>query len=123
MVTRRFAFVCLLLTGCGAAAQDAATPARTIDPVDDAEVELDGGSRLPQDLPGHAQEFETSIALAEFPENLRTEVWTAQPDSTAAMATAEKGRELLSRIVDRVGSYLEEMMDGRRGAEVPPYEP
>jgi creatinine amidohydrolase len=89
----------------------------------DAEAVLDGGSRLPQDLPGHAQEFETSIAMAEFPENLRTEVWTAQLGSTAAMATAEKGRELLSRIVDRVASYLEEMMDGRRGAEVPPYDP
>jgi creatinine amidohydrolase len=89
----------------------------------DAEAALDGGSRLPQDLPGHAQEFETSIALAEFPENLRTEAWTAQPDSTAAMATAEKGRELLRRIVDRVASYLEAMMDGRRRAEVPPYCP
>ena len=40
MVTRRFAFVCLLLTGCMAATQDATTSARTIDPVDDAEVEL-----------------------------------------------------------------------------------
>ncbi len=89
----------------------------------DAEAVMDGGSRLPQDLPGHAQEFETSIALAEFPENLRTEAWTAQPDSTAVMATAEKGRELLSRIVDRVANYLEEMMDGRRAAEVPPYHP
>jgi len=40
MVARRFAFVCLLLTGCMAATQDATTSARTIDPVDDAEVEL-----------------------------------------------------------------------------------
>jgi creatinine amidohydrolase len=90
---------------------------------DDAEAVLDGGSRLPHDLPGHAQEFETSIALAEFAENVRTEAWAAQPDSTAAMASAEKGRELLSRIVDRVASYVEEMMDGRRRAEVPPYHP
>ncbi|NLY01903.1 MAG: creatininase family protein [Rhodopirellula sp.] len=89
----------------------------------DAERVLDGGSRLPQDVPGHAQEFETSIALAEFPENLRTELWTTQPDSTAVMATAEKGRELLSHIVDRVACYLEEMTDGRRRAEIPPYVP
>ena len=35
----------------------------------------------------------------------------------------EKGRELLSRIVDRVTCYLDEMMDGRRRAEIPPYVP
>jgi hypothetical protein len=40
MVARRCALVCLLLTGCGAAGQDATTPARTIDPPGDAEVEL-----------------------------------------------------------------------------------
>jgi len=39
-MTKRFAFVCLLLTGCGVSAQDTTTPAKTIDPVDDAEVEL-----------------------------------------------------------------------------------
>lgn len=39
-MTRRFAFVCLLLTGCGVSARDATTPAKTIAPVDDAEVEL-----------------------------------------------------------------------------------
>ena len=87
----------------------------------DAEAVLDGGARLPEDLPGHAQEFETSIALAEFPENVRAEELAAQPDSTAPMATAEKGRELLSRIVDRAAGYLEEIMDGRRPAELPPY--
>jgi creatinine amidohydrolase len=86
----------------------------------DAEALLECGSRLPHDLPGHAQEFETSIALAEFAENVRT--GTDRPDATVAAATAEKGRELLSRIVDRVGSYLEEMIDGRRRAEIPPFQ-
>ena len=34
---------------------------------------LESGSRLPDDLPGHAQEFETSMALSLFPENVRPE--------------------------------------------------
>jgi len=89
----------------------------------DAKAELESGHRLPDDLPGHAQEFETSIALAEFPKNVRTEIWTDQPDRTPAMATAEKGRAMLSHIVDRVASYLEEMIDGRRSADLPPFHP
>ena len=40
MATTCFAFVCLLVMGCSGSAQDARTPAATIDPVDDAEVEL-----------------------------------------------------------------------------------
>jgi len=89
----------------------------------DAEAVLESGNRLPEDLPGHAQEFETSIALAEFPENVRSNLLTDQPDPTPAMATAEKGREMLSRIAGRVASYLEEMIAGRRCAEVPPFHP
>ena len=88
----------------------------------DAEDVLESGSRLPFDLPGHAQEFETSFALSEFPENVRTEVWTDQPDPTPAMATSEKGREMVGRITDRLVNYLEEMIDGRRRAEVPPFQ-
>ena len=59
---------------------------------DDANELLDSGSRLPEDLPGHAQEFETSIALHLFPENVRQDIWQDQPDPTPAMATAAKGR-------------------------------
>lgn len=88
----------------------------------DAKDVLESGSRLPWDLPGHAQEFETSFALAEFPENVRREVWSDQPDPTPVMATEEKGREMVGRIVDRLVSYLEEMIDGRRRAEVPPFQ-
>lgn len=89
----------------------------------DAEAVLEGGARLPDDLPGHAQEFETSFALAEFPENVRTEMWADQSDPTPPLANAEKGRDLLRRIVDRVASYLEEIIDGRRCAEVPRFQP
>ncbi|MBC8874086.1 MAG: creatininase family protein [Planctomycetes bacterium] len=87
----------------------------------DAEAVLESGQRLPDDLPGHAQEFETSIGLAEFPENVRTEVWTDQPDPTPAMADAEKGREMMDRIIDRVTSFVQDIIHGRRTAEVPPF--
>lgn len=87
----------------------------------DAKEVLESGHRLPYDLPGHAQEFETSIGLSEFPENVRTEVWTDQPDPNPAMANAEKGREMMTRIVDRVTDYVNDMIEGRRRAEVPPF--
>ena len=40
MTTKGFAFACLLLMGCSGSAQDTRTPKATIDPVDDAQVEL-----------------------------------------------------------------------------------
>jgi len=91
--------------------------------VDDAKDLLESGHRVPYDLPGHAQEFETSFALAAFPENVRTEMWTDQADPTPAMATVAKGHEFIGRIVDRVSQYLQEMIDGRRVAEIPPFHP
>ena len=85
---------------------------------DDANEVLESGS-----VPGHAQEFETSFALAILPENVRTDMWTDQPDPTPAMSTAEKGHELIDRIVIRVSAYLQEMIDGKRVNEVPAYMP
>ena len=87
---------------------------------DDAKELLESGHRLPQDLPGHAQEFETSFALAAFSENVRTDIWTDQPDETPAMATAEKGHQCIMRTVERLTDYLQEMIDGKRVNEVPP---
>lgn len=84
---------------------------------------LQSGHRRPDDLPGHAQEFETSVALAAFPEHVRREVLDDQPDPTPAQASVETGAELLDRIVDRVADYLVEMIDGRRVAAVPPFHP
>jgi creatinine amidohydrolase len=89
----------------------------------DARELLKSGHRLPTDMPGHAQEFETSFALAAFAENVRTDMWTDQPDPTPAMATAETGRAFIERIVSRVVDFLGEMIDGRRAAEVPPFHP
>ncbi|MCH8216484.1 MAG: creatininase family protein [Planctomycetes bacterium] len=90
---------------------------------EDAKELLKGGHRLPDDLPGHAQEFETAFGLAAFPENVRREVWTEQPDPTPALATAETGRIFIERIVERVANYLGEMIAGTRVAEIPPFHP
>jgi len=89
----------------------------------DAEELLDSGKRLPQDLPGHAQEFETSFALAAFPENVRTDMWTDQEDQKPAMATAEKGQAFIDRTVDRVSAHVQDMMDGKNVIEIPPFHP
>ncbi|MDP6445456.1 MAG: creatininase family protein [Pirellulaceae bacterium] len=84
---------------------------------------MDSGHKMPYILPGHAQEFETSFALAAFPENVRTEMWQDQVDQTPSLATAAKGEAFIERIVDRVSVYLQEMIDGKRVTEVPPYHP
>lgn len=89
----------------------------------DAEELLEGGSRLPHDLPGHAQEFETAVGLAEFPENVRTDMWQDQDDQNPSLATAEKGKEFLHRAIDRVSSFVEGMIDGSKRSETPPYHP
>jgi len=90
---------------------------------DDAKELLQGGHRLPDDLPGHAQEFETAFALAAFPENVRTEVWNEQPDKKPSLATAAQGEKIIERIVERVTVYLQEMIEGKRGAKAPEYFP
>jgi creatinine amidohydrolase len=88
----------------------------------DARSFLKAGHRLPEDLPGHAREFETALALALFPENVRREVLAAQEDPRARSATAEAGQALFERIVQRVADHVKEMMEGRRKAEAPVFE-
>lgn len=90
---------------------------------EDAKQLLTSGSRLPEDLPGHAQEFETSFALAAFPENVRHQAVSDQPDPTPAMASSATGHELIRRIVDRLAQYVQEMLDGRRVQEIPAFHP
>ncbi len=89
----------------------------------DARELLKSGHRLPDDLPGHAQEFETAIALAAFPENVRRDIWGDQPDSSPSIATAQQGAALVQRIVERVANYLAEMIDGKRVARIPAFFP
>lgn len=89
----------------------------------DARDCLRSGHSLPAHLPGHAQEFETAIALAAFPENVRTQVWTDQPDPSPSMATPETGRELLNRATERVTEFARAMIEGREVASIPPFYP
>jgi creatinine amidohydrolase len=84
---------------------------------------LRSGHRIPYDFPGHAQEFETAFALAAFPENVRTKMWTDQADQKPSLATAQQGEEFIKRIVDRVADYLREMIAGKRVAKIPDYFP
>jgi creatinine amidohydrolase len=90
---------------------------------DDAREVLQSNHKPDVFSPGHAQEFETSFALAAFPENVRTQMWTDQADPTPALATASKGEVLIGRIVERVTAYVREMIDGTRQAAIPPHFP
>src|SRR5438094_913546 len=89
----------------------------------DAKDLLKSGHRLPEDLPGHAQEFETAIALAAFPDNVRTNIWTDQSDPKPALASAQQGQAFLDRIVERIAAYVAEMIEGKRVAGIPPFFP
>jgi creatinine amidohydrolase len=73
-------------------------------------------------FPGHAQEFETAVALAAFPENVRRDAIRDQRDTEPALATAEAGRQLIERIVDGISRFLEDMIAGRAPAEKPKFE-
>jgi creatinine amidohydrolase/Fe(II)-dependent formamide hydrolase-like protein len=74
-------------------------------------------------MPGHAQEFETSFAMAAFPENVRADALRDQPDKTPGMATAAKGQEFIKRIVDRVTKHVQDMIDGKNVVEIPAFHP
>lgn len=84
---------------------------------------LRGGSRMPDDLPGHAQEFETAVAWALFPENIRRNALSDQADMTPTLASTEQGYEFLKRIVDRLTVHLQAMIDGTRQTGIPPFHP
>jgi len=89
----------------------------------DANELLQGGKCLPDDMPGHAQEFETSFALAKFPDNVRDEAVSDQPDPNPALATAEQGNEWFDRVTERLAKFIGEVVDGQRQSEMPPFHP
>ncbi|MBM3457635.1 MAG: creatininase family protein, partial [Armatimonadetes bacterium] len=74
-------------------------------------------------VPGHAQEFETSFALAAFPENVRTAMWKDQADQEPSLSTAEKGQAMIDRTVERLAAYLRDMIEGRRVTARPEFHP
>ena len=89
----------------------------------DADELLQGGTRMPDDLPGHAQEFETSIALAKFPENVRPDAVVDQIDLSPGLASAEQGEAWFERVTERLAKFVEEVIDGQRQSETPPFHP
>jgi creatinine amidohydrolase/Fe(II)-dependent formamide hydrolase-like protein len=70
-------------------------------------------------MPGHAQEFETAMALALFPENVRPDAMADQGDREPLEATAEQGRLLVDEAVQQVTDHLSGIIEGRiRAPEV-----
>lgn len=63
-------------------------------------------------VPGHAQEYETSMALHLFPENVRQDAVQDQEDKGALKATTEKGRIFVEAAVSKTAEYLMEMIEG-----------
>jgi creatinine amidohydrolase len=64
-------------------------------------------------IPGHAKEFETSIGLALFPENVRQDIMPLMEDKDPLLATAEKGWAFIEEAIRQTVDYLKGMMDGR----------
>ena len=64
-------------------------------------------------LPGHANEFETSFALAAFPERVHVE---DIDDADTKLATEEKGRRAIEIVVPRVVDLLERISQGETPA-------
>jgi creatinine amidohydrolase/Fe(II)-dependent formamide hydrolase-like protein len=63
-------------------------------------------------IPGHAKEFETSIALALYPDNVRQGAMRDHTDPDPLEATAEKGRLFVEEAIRRTVEYLRQMIAG-----------
>jgi creatinine amidohydrolase len=63
-------------------------------------------------VPGHAQEYETSLAMALFPENVRMDMLESQEDPLPREASAEKGKLLFEAAVEKTTEFLQGMIDG-----------
>lgn len=61
-------------------------------------------------LPGHADEYETSMALALFPHRVHAE--DMEQESSAKLGTREKGEALVQPAVDGVAEILRRMIAG-----------
>jgi len=61
-------------------------------------------------FPGHAGEFETSIAMHAFPQDVRTGSIAASGDSSLPAASADKGQRLLEAAIDGTAGVLREML-------------
>jgi creatinine amidohydrolase len=64
-------------------------------------------------VPGHAQEYETALALALFPESVRHDAMRDQEDKAALDATTEQGRLLAEAAISKTVEYMQGMIEGR----------
>lgn len=85
--------------------------------------EADSALLKTKTIPGHAQEFETAVACAWFPENIRQRSMQQQVDQSPLSANAENGNILLTRIVERVSQRVQSMTSGTNVAKTPAYFP
>ena len=74
--------------------------------------EIVNGIQSKPGFPSHAKEFETSMAMHLFPENVRADAIPHSQDEGASAATAEKGRLLTEKTVEGVVQLLQEMLAG-----------
>ena len=72
-------------------------------------------------FPGHAQEFETAIAMAIFPENVRMEAMSDQLDQEPRVATAEAGQKILDHLLEKGGQFVDSVRRNEIKAEIPPF--
>lgn len=82
-------------------------------PADDSNRVLETRS-----VPGHAQEYETSLALYMFPENVRTADQRNSDDDGVRVATAEKGRLLYESLIAPLTDYVRAMSEGANQAAI-----
>ena len=61
-------------------------------------------------FPGHAQEFETSLAMYADPERVRPDAIAHNQDRGPAAATAEKGRILMEKAIEGVTEVVQGML-------------
>jgi creatinine amidohydrolase len=61
-------------------------------------------------FPGHAGEFETSVAMHAFPQDVRTDSMDASGDPSLAEANADKGQRLLDAAIDGTAGVLKVML-------------
>ena len=64
-------------------------------------------------IPGHAQEYETALALALNPEAIRRDAMADQEDQQALRATLEQGEIMLEAAMAESARYVEEMIAGK----------
>ena len=69
-------------------------------------------------VPGHAQEFETAMALHMFPDTVRVHTQALSTDEGVRAATAASGEGLLEAIVAALATHVESMARGDAPAEI-----